>query len=342
MDQITFPIESRAAQHLQRIMDRLSPDAATYFVGISAMIDQAHSVLGARAARARDLVLSFDADGDGAVRDAVAPYLSVPTDSVFLLLPANYVQFIYINRGFADLRRRDYTCLFVTGRDYFTSEDNLDGAGRVGRPQMFALAGQYVAAQGFNFVHGGMLDFYEFGCFDGASMSLAHSAFSRILPSIRYVGFDTFTGITGGMVGEEAFPEGDWAANYKSFVFNMKLLGVPEDKLIICPGDITRTVANPAAVTSQLGLRRCAAAHIDCDVYEPTKSALYLLKENMVSGGLVLFDDWDTMDASDSVGERRAAAEFLEENSDIRLDPYENYALHGRAFIYKRLSHPKW
>jgi hypothetical protein len=205
---------------------------------------------------------------------------------------------------------------------------------------MFALAGHYIRSQGLYFTSGGKLSYCEFGTFDGLSLSIAYQAFGTILPNLEFVAFDTFSGIASSSPGEASFPDGDWAANIASFRFNMELAGPPSNRLKICPGNIVDVLADVPAAIKKHNLIRCAIAHIDCDVYEPAKSSLNLLKYIMPGGGIILFDDYDTMDASDEVGERRAAKEFLAENAGITLEPYYNYGLHGRSFLLKRNRKP--
>ena len=59
---------------------------------------------------------------------------------------------------------------------------------------------------------------------------------------------------------------------------------------------------------------RIAMLHIDTDVYEPAKYALDKLFSKVVRGGIVMFDDYATVE-----GETMAVDEFLD-NNDYRLE----------------------
>ena len=68
-------------------------------------------------------------------------------------------------------------------------------------------------------------------------------------------------------------------------------------------GDIFETL--PAYLKDNPQLR-IALLHIDVDVYSPSKFALDLLFPHMVRGGLIIMDDYGTVE-----GETRAVDEFL-------------------------------
>ncbi|MFB1049906.1 TylF/MycF/NovP-related O-methyltransferase [Paraliobacillus sp. JSM ZJ581] len=54
---------------------------------------------------------------------------------------------------------------------------------------------------------------------------------------------------------------------------------------------------------------KIALLHIDCDVYEPSALALELLFDRVVKGGVIVFDDYGTVE-----GETRAVDEFFEKH----------------------------
>lgn len=77
------------------------------------------------------------------------------------------------------------------------------------------------------------------------------------------------------------------------------------DNVELIKGDIRDTLPiyleeNPAM--------RIALLHIDTDVYEPSKLALDLCWDRVVSGGIVVFDDYGKIE-----GETLAVDEFLED-----------------------------
>lgn len=64
---------------------------------------------------------------------------------------------------------------------------------------------------------------------------------------------------------------------------------------------------------------KIALLHIDVDVYEPSKVILESLVEKMVTGGLVILDDYGTVE-----GETRAVDEFFGKNAQIKKLPFSH------------------
>ena len=73
--------------------------------------------------------------------------------------------------------------------------------------------------------------------------------------------------------------------------------------------------------------------HIDCDLYSSTKDALNLIKDKLVSGSIIMFDDWFNNLALPDRGEQKAFNEFLRENKHFSAVPFERYATFCQAFI---------
>ena len=337
-----FLIDGRAKLYMMNAIRThcTDPSSSIYFFGGATIIQQATNIIGAAgfdAGRCKGIVLeNLDVD---AIKSTVANFLdaTVSARDIFVSLPASYPEFIYFNRGMTALRKAGYVCIIATLRDFQFPGDRCDATGILSRLSMFAWASQYIASQSFNYTKRGKFGYYEFGVFDGSSMSMAFRAFGDALPHMRFIAFDTFAGISSPRaVEEDSFPEGDWAANLASFKLNMQIAGPPEHRLQICAGNMVDVLSDIPEAIRKRDLLECAIAHIDCDVYEPAKAALNLLKHVMINGGLVLFDDYDTMDARDDLGERRALKEFLAENPDISFEPSHCYGLHCRTFIFQR------
>jgi len=73
--------------------------------------------------------------------------------------------------------------------------------------------------------------------------------------------------------------------------------------------------------------------HIDCDLYSSTKEVLNLIKDKLVFGSIIMFDDWFNNLADPDKGEQKAFNEFLHENKNITAVPFERYATFCQAFI---------
>ncbi|MFS0674159.1 TylF/MycF/NovP-related O-methyltransferase [Ornithinibacillus sp. 179-J 7C1 HS] len=154
-------------------------------------------------------------------------------------------------------------------------------------------------------------DVIELGVFKGNSL-LQFASFRELLEnekSRKIIGFDVF--------GE--FPKVDKIAADKAFVNNwnkifegdflsqedlyksLQLKGIGNVSLI--KGNILETLPKYLEENSHT---KISLLHIDTDVYEPSKLALELLFDRVVSGGLIVFDDYGTVE-----GETRAVDEFL-------------------------------
>ncbi len=197
---------------------------------------------------------------------------------------------------------------------------------------MFTLAGFFARSLGT------AGDYFEFGVFDGRTMTLAYHTLGRFIPQMRFIGFDTFSGIRGANASESKFRDGSYYCNKPTLLHNLTVAGVPRERVRIVEGDIRETTADAPALQEELGLSRCLVANIDCDVYAPAKAALNFLTRLVDSGTLLLFDEYDQWAGDANKGERRALHEWLEENPQFEVEHYRSYAWGARAFIVHRVE----
>jgi hypothetical protein len=90
-------------------------------------------------------------------------------------------------------------------------------------------------------------------------------------------------------------------------------------------GDVTDTIPNYVAEHPEL---KIALLHIDVDVYKPTVSILNHLFDRVVSGGLIVFDDFGII-----AGETKAIDEFFSEK-DVVIEKLP--ISHTPSFIRKK------
>jgi hypothetical protein len=149
----------------------------------------------------------------------------------------------------------------------------------------------------------------ECGVFKGASFirfatfrELFESSYSR-----KIIGFDTF-----GKFPSQKNPEDDKYAkehneqtgtgiSASEFEKVLKHKNITNYELVI--GDINETVPEYVKKNPQL---KIAMLHIDVDVYEPTMTILKNLYHKVVPSGLIVLDDYSTVQ-----GETRAVDEFF-------------------------------
>ena len=155
----------------------------------------------------------------------------------------------------------------------------------------------------------------ECGVFKGASL-IRFCTFREILESPysrKIIGFDAFG----------KFPEQD---NLDDQTFVKKFEGAAGDGISLeelkavlahkkfenyelVEGDITQTI--PDYITNHPELK-ISLLHIDVDVYKPSVTILNHLFDRVVSGGLLVFDDFGTV-----AGETKAIDEFFADKNTI-------------------------
>lgn len=198
--------------------------------------------------------------------------------------------------------------------------------------RMFRKAGQF--ALGNN----GDGDYFEFGVFDGRTVTLAYQAFARKSNRMRLFGFDTFRGIVGTNKSEESsFPVGSFYSNIETFRHNMRTAGISEERFIGVAGDFLKIFKSPQDIYARYSMKKCALAHIDCDVYEAAKSSLNFLSPLLTQGSILLFDEFNVHKASNEHGERRALREWLADNPQFEVERWYDYGVSCRSyFVHER------
>jgi hypothetical protein len=151
----------------------------------------------------------------------------------------------------------------------------------------------------------------ECGIYKGASF-VRFATFRQILESPysrKLIGFDAFGQFSenGEDATNQAFirrfvAEGGDGISRDALLQVLSQKGIDNTELV--EGDICTTVPQYASDHPEL---KIALLHVDVDVYRPTKVILESLFRSVVSGGLVLFDDYGAV-----LGETRALDEFLQ------------------------------
>jgi O-methyltransferase len=195
-------------------------------------------------------------------------------------------------------------------------------------------------------------DIFEFGVYTGRSLALlAHyhevnkKGIHKIDFTRRVAGFDWFEGLPSsddhprwrpGMFrvnhsfhpickpGEKVTPEVITA------LFEQYQLPVP----IIEAGEFS------AVLPKVIGTKytQAAVVHIDCDLYESTRTVLFGLEPILQEGTIFLFDDWFHFRGSKHKGEQRAFFEFIESQDKWSFIEYQTYATFGKSFIITKRS----
>lgn len=134
----------------------------------------------------------------------------------------------------------------------------------------------------------------EFGVFSGATVNQISKNCSGIVH-----GFDSFEGL----------PE-TWRPGFEKGTFAVNELPKVNDNVNLVVGWFNKTL--PAFLASNNG--NIALLHIDCDLYSSTKTIFDDLKDRIVSGTIIIFDEYFNYPGWE-VGEFKAFGEFVAEKN---------------------------
>jgi O-methyltransferase len=190
-------------------------------------------------------------------------------------------------------------------------------------------------------------DIFEFGVYTGRSLALLahyHEVNKRSIHQIdfprRVVGFDSFAGL----------PAGDEHPRWKTGMFSVnhsfhpickqgdrvteQIIYMLFEKYNLPPpcieaGEFSQVL--PQVIGSKY--RQAALVHVDCDLYESTKTVLYGLAPILQEGSILLFDDWFNFRGSKHKGEQKAFFEFMDSQKNWGFTEYQSYATFGKSFI---------
>jgi hypothetical protein len=104
----------------------------------------------------------------------------------------------------------------------------------------------------------------------------------------------------------------------------LNLTGYPESNLHYVVGDVMETLKDKTTIPEKIAILR-----LDTDWYESSKYELEQMYDNVVTGGLIIFDDYYHWD-----GQRRATDEFFL-TRNIKYD-FVNIGNHKTAAIIKK------
>ena len=165
-------------------------------------------------------------------------------------------------------------------------------------------------------------DVVELGVFKGNSL-IQFATFRDLLENVRsrkIVGFDTF-GLfpTGGRMSSDDEFTMKWNERFENeFVSKEELEKYLAFKSIenveLIQGNIMETLPEYLKRNPQL---RISFLHIDTDVYEPAKLGLELLWERVINQGIIVFDDYGTVE-----GETVAVDEFMNDHPGYHLSKF--------------------
>jgi len=196
-----------------------------------------------------------------------------------------------------------------------------------------------------------MGDYVEFGVYKGDSFVESHkqySIFKKWLTSqtrstekwrrdvavnfieseVKFHGLDTFSGMPENDEENVTFGKGTFLAEISNVSSKCIASGMNKEKFYLYKGlfkdtesDLERNISNKVAIVN-----------IDGDLYESAKDSFAIIEKYLQVGTVILCDDYNTFNADNRKGERRAFAEFTEK-SQLKFEKWFAYQYSGQAFL---------
>ena len=180
-------------------------------------------------------------------------------------------------------------------------------------------------------------DYLEFGSGSHVrSFRLAYKYQQLEYEYLRLFAFDSFQGLPEpvGIDNHPQWYKGALAVSLEQFHQIMKSVGASEDTYHVVPGFYKDTLDKFTPTT--YGIERAAMVFVDCDLYASTMSVLNFVKDILVDGSILAFDDWFCFNGNPDKGEQKAFREFLESNTGLKVSQYLTFGWHGKSFIVHR------
>lgn len=196
-------------------------------------------------------------------------------------------------------------------------------------------------------------DYLEFGVYRGENISTAYhfaqlanpaifqdnpgSSMENKLLQMNFYAFDSFEGLPPLKDNDlEGYVQPDFAAGAycfpaKDFKENLKANGVDLSKVKIVEG-FYDSVLNEKT-KNKLPLKKAALVYIDCDLYSSTVPVLDFIKDYLVDGSVLMFDDWFSYRGNPNKGEQKAFWQWLKKNPEIKVSQFHKFSWHGNSFI---------
>ena len=178
--------------------------------------------------------------------------------------------------------------------------------------------------------------FFEFGCHSGRTYSAALLASKFFNFELKNYAFDSFEGLPETSKNVDGiFKSGTFYTKKEDFVKIVKNrtgILLHDDQLIQGSYEKSLTDKLKERLPKSVGF-----VHIDVDLYSSAITVLEFIKTFLVSGTVILFDDWYCFSAGKQMGERKALNEFLKKYPEIELEEWKNYSTYGKSFLVKKV-----
>lgn len=173
--------------------------------------------------------------------------------------------------------------------------------------------------------------YYEFGLFKGFSFWFAEQISRDIVGSdFKFYGFDSFEGLPESKIDKHRYlVKGNYAASYEFVLDSLKANEADFLKIKLYKGFYSKVFFDNLQNNKFLPISICV---IDSDIYESCVEILEFIKNHMVKGSILIFDDYNSFGKDDQHGERRALREFEMRNPAFKKEHLFDFGWHGVAF----------
>jgi Macrocin-O-methyltransferase (TylF). len=177
--------------------------------------------------------------------------------------------------------------------------------------------------------------YYEFGLFRGASLWFAEQISREYTgKSFYFFGFDSFRGLPRPKLEIEAavYRKGDFACSIGQVTENLKKYRADFARIRLYKGFFSPAHFARLAREQKKEFLPVSICLIDVDLYESTVPVLDFIAPYLVTGSLLLFDDFNQFGPDNQSGERRALLEFKARYPLFRAEHLFDYGREGVAF----------
>ena len=175
--------------------------------------------------------------------------------------------------------------------------------------------------------------YYEFGLFQGFSFWFAEQL-TRIegAAGLHLYGFDSFAGFPQARLPVEAavYPRGALACSYEEVTSNLSRWHTDPSRISLFQGFYSDRLFSE--LRSRVNFPPISICLIDVDLYASCVPVLEFIKDLLVEGSILLFDDYNHFGSDDQVGERLALIEFEARHPSFRKEHLFDYGWEGVAF----------
>ena len=177
--------------------------------------------------------------------------------------------------------------------------------------------------------------YFEFGCHSGRTFSAAINAAKFLkIEDFKSFAFDSFQGLPETNDADGYFKKGTFHTTQGDFLNIIKattgqVLG-PEQ---VIEGFYEKSLT----LDLRQKLPNIGVLHIDVDLYSSTVEVLSFVEKLLVSGSVIMFDDYYCYNPDRPAGELLALNEFLEANTNFGVIPWKAYSTFGQSFFVKKV-----